>query len=400
MLRFHSSWALVLIFGLLVVAAQAEEFRYHYVSLDNAVPSPSNQFFDPIAINNSGRVYGNLYGYGDTNCGITIAVYADGALTPLQPGITYAVNNKGTIGGSVFIDPINCIEQAALFHGNSVELIPPQPGEYTSSVIALNDPGTAVVLSRGANGVTYVLYSKGQTTPLDFGPTVTNPSVSGINNQGLISGTEGISVIDGAHGFRFDPRTGNVALFDPVSPDTIAWGVGINNRGNVLGYSFVIYPTPYHERIGVWDRYGHFKTYIYETINSSILLFNDSNQIVITFISSGAASGLSYLVPKPGVRLNLADLVENLPLGGNLSNIIGINNNGDMIGLGSGGSFLLARIGADGAASSTLADTALASSLSKGNGRQAIPPTVAAARATMRRYMLPLHELKSGHALP
>jgi hypothetical protein len=227
MLRFHSSWALVLIFGLWVVAAQAEEFRYHYVSLDNAVPSPSNQFFDPIAINNSSRVYGNLYTCGDTNCNITIAVYADGALTSLQPGITYAANNKGTIGGSVLLDPINDIKQAALFHGNSVELIPPQPGEYTSFVIALNDSGTAIVLSIDTlYRSTYLLYSKGQTTPLDFGPTVTNPSVSGMNNQGLISGTEGISLIDGAHGFRFDPRTGNVALFDPVSPDTVAWGVG------------------------------------------------------------------------------------------------------------------------------------------------------------------------------
>jgi len=43
------------------------------------------------------------------------------------------------------------------------------------------------------------------------------------------------------------------------------------------------------------------------------------------------------------VRLDLADLVENLPLGQNLGNTIGINNHGDMIGFGDQGSFLLVR---------------------------------------------------------
>ena len=49
--------------------------------------------------------------------------------------------------------------------------------------------------------------------------------------------------------------------------------------------------------------------------------------IVIT----GTNDNNSYLVPKPGVRLNLADLVENLPLGSSLGAIAGINNHGDMI---------------------------------------------------------------------
>jgi hypothetical protein len=55
-------------------------------------------------------------------------------------------------------------------------------------------------------------------------------------------------------------------------------------------------------------------------------------------------------VPKPGVRLNLADLVENLPLGQNLSEILDINNHGDMIGWSVEGfsiqdAFLLERTG-------------------------------------------------------
>ena len=112
-----------------------------------------------------------------------------------------------------------------------------------------------------------------------------------------------------------------------MSPDTLAWGLGINTHGDVLGYSFVL-GAPYHERIGVWDPNGDFKTYFDETISSDALVFNDNNLIVITL-----ARNNSYLVPKPGVRLNLADLVENLPSGQNLRYIFDINNHGDMLGL-------------------------------------------------------------------
>ena len=189
MLRSYGSrfvWVLVL--ALWVVVAQAQEFRYRYVNLDAAVPS-SFLFFIPAAINDGGRVYGTLWSCGDANCdylAVTNAVYAADTITPLQPGIACCVNNEGTIGGSVLTDPINFIQQAALFHENSVELIPRQPGEVTSYVIALNDPDEALVESFDASGrLTYLLYSKGQETPLDFGPTVTNPLVRRATNGTL-----------------------------------------------------------------------------------------------------------------------------------------------------------------------------------------------------------------------
>ena len=74
------------------------------------------------------------------------------------------------------------------------------------------------------------------------------------------------------------------------------------------------------------------------TISNS-LLFNDNNLIVITDL--GTLPLTSYIVPSPGVRLDLADLVENLPPGQDLAVIIGINNHGDMIGRGD---FLLERM--------------------------------------------------------
>jgi hypothetical protein len=407
MLRFNSSrfgWILVLTLGLLAVVAQAREYRYRHVSLDQVeLPSGFN-FFDPIAINNSGRIYGTAY---DDSFLPHVAVHADGAVTILQPGFVYAANEGGTIGGSVLIDPQNFIEQAALFHGDQVKLIPPQPGEFTSFVTALNDSGMALVTSYDASfQPTFVLYKHGRTTLLDFGLTVTQPfDFLHINNQGIISGTAFNLPGIGDRGFRFDTRTGETTQLDPLPTEPDAWALDINNRGHVLGYSFV---SSGIERIGVWDRDAEFKTYLVEGISefptiSNRLLFNDNNLIVITRVSSPASeTGNSYLVPKPGVRLNLADLVQNLPSGQNPNFIIDINNHGDMIGYSVRdfiiqGVFLLERTGATGSASSTAADTAHTSSLGVEKGRHAIP---AAAAAMLHRHMLPPHALKSGSALP
>jgi hypothetical protein len=330
-------------------AAQAQEFRYRYVSLDGIELPPGFLFFEPIAINNSGRIYGNAYGCSTVTCDSFllphVAVYADGAVTILQPGFVNTVNEGNTMAGSVLVDPANFIEQAALFHGDQVELIPPQPGEFSSVVTALNDSGMALVTSYDAFfQPTYVLYKNGQSMTLDFGPTVTNPFRLGINNQGIVSGTQGITICDDTTGFRFDTRTGETTLLDPVSTEPAAWGLDINNRGGVLGYSFACGGI---ERIGVWDRHGEFQTYFVEGIPefptiSNELRFNDNNLIVITLVSSPASDRLkSYLVPKPGVRLDVTDLVRNLPLGLDLSFIRDINNHGDMIGF----DFLLKRIG-------------------------------------------------------
>jgi hypothetical protein len=172
---------------------------------------------------------------------------------------------------------------------------------------------------------------------LDFGPSVTAPFRLHINNEGTISGTAYTSEnFQNIRGFLFDTRTGKTTLLNPLptEPDSLTWD--INNSGKVLGYSFIGGST---ERIGLWSKKGEFKTYFVEgtpefpTI-SNRLVFNDNNLIVITDVSRPTSElGNSYLVPKPGVRLNLADLVENLPSGQKLSNISGINNKGDIIGI-------------------------------------------------------------------
>ena len=234
-----------------------------------------------------------------------------------------------------------------------MELIPRLPGEITSWVTALNDPGMALVLSFdvSASADRCAIPITAKLTPLDFGPNITDPFFLHINNQGIISGTTFQSLTSQFRGFRFDYRTGKTTLLDPLPTEPNSWDLGINNRGDVLGYSFI---SGGLERIGVWDKKGEFNTYFVEgtpefpTVSNS-LLFNDNNLIVITEVTI-PDRGNSYLVPKPGVRLNLADLVENLPSGQNVAYILDMNNPGNMIGFSAikfniTDMFLLERIG-------------------------------------------------------
>ena len=341
--RSRLGWLLALTVGFWAVLAQAQEFRYHYVALDQAPLPAGFVFFGAEAINESGRVYGEAY--DDQSFDPHVAVYQNGAVTVLAPNLASvvgAVNAGGTVGGAVITDEVNFLTQAALFHGAQVELIPRLPGEITSFVITLNDSGMALVGSFDANSTeTLELYKNGHATSIDFGPNVPFASSLSINNCGIISGITFSAQSSGDVGFRFDTRTGQTTWLYPIAGDPEAWALGINNRGDILGYSFVFNAT---ERIGVWDRNGVFTPYFVEgtpeipTISNS-LLFNDNNLIVITDL--GTLPLTSYIVPSPGVRLDLADLVENLPPGQDLAVIIGINNHGNMIGRGD---FLLERM--------------------------------------------------------
>ncbi|WP_028212326.1 hypothetical protein [Paraburkholderia mimosarum] len=350
---FGGILALILSFWLL--EAHAQQIRYRYVSLDQIALAAGFTQLYPSAILNNGRVYVTLC---DATCSNTEFAYIeDGTLTvlPQVPPGSFAgpVNASGTIGGSILVDPVNFIFRAAIFKGGQVKLIPPLPGEQFASVLALNDNDTALVASSDASGnTTYELYRNGTATPINFGPNIENPffTLFGvcrcINNNGIIEGTEGPGLYNGARGFRLDPRNGNAMILNPFPGDpseTLAWGQAINQAGNVLGYSFTP-GLPYHERIGVWGPNGVFYSYFVETEGSNRLLFNDNNLIVITEFFG---LNVSYVVPGPGVRLNLANLVVNLPAGQDLFLISDLNNNGDMIGSSSTqANFLLQRLNA------------------------------------------------------
>jgi hypothetical protein len=127
-----------------------------------------------------------------------------------------------------------------------------------------------------------------------------------------------------------------------VPPDPNSWGLGINRLGEVLGYSFEFDGI---ERIGKWNRRNEFEVSFIEgtprfpTISNS-LLWNEQGLIVV----SATTDGNTYLIPSPGVRLNLANLVKNGPAPPSLQ-ALAVNQRGDIIAasLVDGSAFLFRR---------------------------------------------------------
>lgn len=321
---------------------------YHYTSL-SAAPLPDGYTFNDftVGLDDFDRVYGNSY---DGEFVPHVSRLALGRTTVLQtrPSVAHVVNPLGVVGGSVLTDPVNFVEQAAIFTGGRAEIIARRPGEASSHVVALNRVRSALVASFDGSGqVTYLVHAGGRSTVLNFGPAIENPQNLQMNDAGFIAGTEGPAGSP-ARAFRYNPFTRTSTVLDPLPGDSDSWGLGINDRLDVLGYSFDPGAT---ERIGVWDIRNTFRQYFVEgtpqipTISNK-LLFNDQNLIVITRVSRPATDvGKSFIVPRPGVRLDVADLVDNPPAeDGPFSFVTAENNRGSMIGLGvTGTSFLLRR---------------------------------------------------------
>lgn len=312
--------------------------QYHLNSIP--IATPEIVLFDPVSLKNNDKVYGTAFTEffdGPPFFTAFAAVFKEETVIMLPNSKGFNVsraNARGTLGGFIVTDFENFFTQAALFYDDEIHLIPRLPGEISSELITLNDSDVAIISSLDENfNSKLMLYKKGQMTPLDFGPDIPPPSRVSMNNKEIISGTTFIDGV-GYRGFRHDPRKKQTIMLEPLPTEPDAWAMGINNRGYVLGYSFVGGGT---ERIGVWDEKGKFHTYFVEgtpeipTV-SNVLLFNDHNEILITFITRPLTEFRnSYLVPKPGVRLNLADLVTGEPADLGIFPQA-INNRGNILG--------------------------------------------------------------------
>ncbi len=324
-----------------VALPDATGYGYRYVSLDNAKPAGA-LFVDYFGINTSRNVYGNAFSC-DVTCDSTIVVYRNGVTTVLNKGIGYAVNELGVGGGSVVTDPDNFVEQAALFDRTNVQLIPRRPNEATSHVVKVSDTGIALVESVDATtfASTFSTFSGGRSTVVNLGSG--QGAFLDINNAGVIGGTL-FGGANGARAFRYRPP-GPAQKLSPLPTEPESQGHAINSQGDVLGYSYV--PGGI-ERIGRW-RDGTFVTSfvegtpVFPTI-SNRLLWNEAGLIAITQTNDDR----SYIVPRPGVRLNLANLTTGLPA---WTLIADMNSLGDLVGLGGASSglgdhvFLLERTG-------------------------------------------------------
>lgn len=285
----------------------------------------------PFGENNAGQIVGDSL----TPTGARAVLYSNGVLTELAgfTSVARAINDSGQIVGYGY-SPITGRPpvQAFSFGTSGAALLPQLPGTFASQATAINSSGTAVgfaVLS--GHSESYTLYQSGSVSAIPLPSGERAFSYPSINDAGLVAGTVSDSSGDN-RGFAYNSVTGSFNLLNPLPGDPDSWGLGVNNRGDVLGYSFKFGGD---ENIGVWDPSGKFHTYFTEGIPSvptlsNNLLFNDLNQIVITETTDGT----SYLVDPLGVRTNLASLTVNLPTGFRLEDVTAINDNGTIVGLG------------------------------------------------------------------
>ncbi|MEM5452349.1 hypothetical protein [Paraburkholderia guartelaensis] len=314
---------------------------YAFTNLDALVPPAFLPFFSVTGLASNGRVYGALY---DNNFNEWVAVYANGSITPLVAGVISTVSHNGIVGGSIVTDPVNYYTQAAIFRGNSVELVPRLAGEITSNVTTINDSGTAIVVSYDANfnGTVYG-YRNGKALPVNVSIPGLYPSIMGMNNAGVLVGY--VTIQEGPTSyswlaFSYDLDKGTTTTLPPLPSNPFSWATGINGQGDIVGYSWG--PTA-DERIGIWPasgggfvEYFHEGTPQYPTVSNELLI-NDEDVIVITRTTDLN----SYLVPSQGVRLSLTHLINYDPSTDGLpSYVFGLNNAGAITGLTTGPGYM------------------------------------------------------------
>jgi hypothetical protein len=330
-----------IVFALALAACSADEpasatsgaqalgasYRYRYVSLDEARP-PGAIFVDYFGLAADGRAFGTAYVCDEITCSPSVVVHQRGTTTVLHAGAEgRAVNASGTVAGAVVTDPENFTMQAALIRPTGVELVPALPGEQMSVAFRISDSGHALVESWGLEGYTLSLHHQGRSTILDLGDGFAG--FLDVGADGLVTGT--FFSPEPMRAFRHDPKTGTTTLLHPLASEPHSWGQAVNGRGAVLGYSFI--PGGL-ERIGFWDRQGTFhESFVQGTPEvptvSNRLYWNEAGLIVVTASHNDPNS---YIVPAPGVRVNLADITEG-PLPAAIT-IADVNDRGDLLGWG------------------------------------------------------------------
>lgn len=280
-----------------------KNLQYEAVDI-TAAPAGQDGWF-PVGPSDKAEVYGTGFDCDDEYLVCTFTLFkrqTSGQFATLEQNFSASdVNGKGDVGGCVITDNASFFGQAAIRSANGkLEVLPRLVDEVSSCVDFITESGLVLVTSFTATyDVTVYVFDKGRTTP------ITPPgSILDINDRGQIAGI----IFDpaGNRAYRFDSSTQTTTILDPVSPDPHSWGQAINKHGEVLGYSFIFSAI---ERIGKWNRRNQFETSFTEgtpefpTISNK-LIWNEDGLIV----ASQTAEGATFLVPAPGIRLNLADI--------------------------------------------------------------------------------------------
>ena len=133
-----------------------------------------------------------------------------------------------------------------------IRVLRPLPGDTVGMALSINDLGQAVgasgrcgntVLPPLAFGPHAVLWEKdGSVHDLgNLGGTALNIG-SSINNQGQVTGFSGLtqdsSPFNGTHAFLWTRETGKMQDLGTLDGDVVSGGIGINDKGQVVGPSF------------------------------------------------------------------------------------------------------------------------------------------------------------------
>jgi hypothetical protein len=321
-------------------AINAKHLRYKQVDI-TAGPANLDGWF-PRGLTPQGEVIGQA---SDCNEDFSVCLQflvkrrSNGEFTVLEENfLVNDVNSRGDSGGCTTVPGNPFAGQAGIVRVNgTLELIPPLPGEMSSCVSNVSDSGIAFVASTDPDFNTSVyVFDRGRRRPFE----VVNVVVNDINDHAQIAG---IQFTNPTRAYRFDARAQTTTILQPVAPDPESFGFAINRQGEVLGTSFDFDGTI--QRIGKWNRKNQFETSViggtgnpaFPVITNS-LTWNEQGLIVL----SNTDDGNAYLVPSPGVRLNLADLVKNGPVA-SLLQVIAVNDRADLVAAGGEGSVFLFR---------------------------------------------------------
>ncbi|HEY3496597.1 MAG TPA: hypothetical protein VGK73_17985 [Polyangiaceae bacterium] len=288
-------------------ALRANHLHYDEVLVPEV--APGYDLFGPTGVAKHGDIFGSGLDCNEdfSVCEVDLLkLDLDGNFTTVAVDFSVVdVNDHGDSGGCV-IDNDTGTGQAAIAHPNGrIEVLPRLAAEISSCILQISDSETALVQSFGEAGETLYVSRNRRTFPVVLPE---GSSIRDINDKGELAGIIATGTPEGNRAFRYDSRTQTTTILEPVAGDPNSWGLGINRQGEVLGYSFVFSAV---ERVGKWKRNNQFQIAFVEgtpefpTVSNQ-LIWNEKELIVV----SDTNDGNTYLIPKPGTRLNLADLVE------------------------------------------------------------------------------------------
>jgi hypothetical protein len=218
--------------------------------------------------------------------------------------------------------------------------VAPAAGYLFTTLLAINDAGVMAGTVASLDDTTssgVIRSKKGEYTVFDHPDALTNTSVRGINNKGLVTGTRD-TVDNSIAGFLYDPKT---ETFTDLVPSAFTIPHGINSKGVVVGDArFEVDPCGGPNPV---ERYGWVRA-----TDGSVVLFqvngqrtvargiNDAGMIAGNTVDPVTFQLKGYVIkaPKTNCESISVDASELLQFpGSDITFPEGITNSGDIVGI-------------------------------------------------------------------